>query len=137
MLFDDDDASVRHEAASCFRRVSDDSLETYGGLIEAFGNSRAFAEGSFSLFRALEHSRTRLPGMTCRVCETFLDRFAGEARDAPLGRFGDTHTVAKLIFRTYQQHQHDEWTARSLDLIDRVCLEGILGAEDEFEQFER
>ena len=137
VLFDDDDASVRREAASCFRRVSDDSLETYGGLIEAFGNSRAFAEGSFSLFRALEHSRTRLPGMTCRVCETFLDRFAGEARDAPLGRFGDTHTVAKLIFRTYQQHQHDEWTARSLDLIDRVCLEGILGAEDEFEQFER
>ena len=50
---------------------------------------------------------------------------------------GDTYTVAKLVFRTYQQHQNDEWTSRSLNLIDRFCLEGIPGAGDEFERFER
>ena len=44
---------------------------------------------------------------------------------------------AKLIFRTYQQHQDDEWTSISLDLIDRLCLEGISHAASEFEQFER
>ena len=52
-------------------------------------------------------------------------------------RAGDAPTVAKLIFRTYQQHQQDEWTARWLDLIDRLCLEGIGEAGGELEQFER
>ena len=54
-----------------------------------------------------------------------------------LAQDGDTQTVTKLIFRTYQQHQNDEWTSRSLDLIDRLCLEGIAYAGREFEQFER
>ena len=71
------------------------------------------------------------------VCERFLDRFANEAGDIRTGRAANAHTIAKLIFRTYQQHQQDEWTSRSLDLIDRLCLEGIGHAGNEFEQFER
>ena len=106
-------------------------------MIAVFCNSRAFKENSWSLLHALEHALGRLPGTTCVVCEKFLDRFADEARDAQTGHDGDTYTVAKLVFRTYQQHQNDEWTSRSLDLIDRFCLEGIPGAGDEFEQFER
>ena len=52
-------------------------------------------------------------------------------------RYVDAHTVAKLIFRTYQQHQDDTWTAPALDLIDRLCLEGTPGTADELERFER
>ena len=136
-LFDDDDADVRREAASCFRHLRDEALDTYGDLIAAFCDSRAYQENSFSILHMLEDALGRLPGMTCMVCERFLDRFADEARDIQTRRVVDAHTIAKLTFRTYQQHQHDKWTARSLDLIDRVCLEGIVGAEDEFEQFER
>ena len=77
------------------------------------------------MIHALENSLGRLPGMTCLVCERFLDRSE------------DTYTVAKLIFRTYQQHQNDEWTSRVLDLIDRLCLEGIIGIGDEFDEFDR
>ena len=69
-------------------------------------------------FRMLEESLSRLPGMTCLVCEKFLDRFADEAKDIRPRGVGDAFTVAKLIFRTYQQHQNDEWTSRSLALID-------------------
>ena len=43
------------------------------------------------------------------------------------------HGLARPGGRTGQSR----WWARSLYLIDRVCLEGIVGAEDEFEQFER
>ena len=75
--------------------------------------------------------------MTCVVGKRFLDRFADEARDVRTSRSADTYTVAKLIFRTYQQHQNDEWTSSSLDLIDRLCLEGFADTGDEFEQFER
>ena len=138
-LFDDDDPEVRRESASCFRQLQDETLDDYGDLIATFCDSKAFEGDSSWILHTLEASPGRLPGMTCEVCEKFLDRFADEARDGWAGRAGagDADIVAKLIFRTYQQHQNDEWTARSLDLIDRLCLERIHDAGREFEQFER
>ena len=68
-LFNDDDRAVRSKAASCFRQLKDEVLETYGELIEAFCNSKAFQEDSFSVLRMLEKSLARLPGMTCLVCD--------------------------------------------------------------------
>ena len=136
-LFDDDDPGVRRESASCFRRLQDETLDDYGDLIATFCDSKAFEEESSRILHTLEKSSGRLPGMTCEVCEKFFDRFADEARDIRTRRAGGTHTVAKLIFRTYQQHQDDECTSRSLDLIDRLCLERIHDAGREFEQFER
>ena len=135
--FDDDDAEVRREAASCFGQLWDETINTYGELIAAFCDSRAYQDDSFWILHRLEESRGWLPETTCMVCEIFLDRFAGEARDIRTHHAGDAHTVAKLIFRMYQQHQQEEWTARSLDLIDRLCLEGIGEASGELEQFER
>ena len=137
VLFDDDDSDVRGEAASCFRQLKNDVLDTYGDLIAAFCDSRAFKEDSFWILHTLEESLGRLPGTTCLVCEKFLDRFADEARDIRTHRAGDTPTVAKLVFRTYQQHQNDEWTCRSLNLIDHLCLEGIGDAGSHLDQFER
>ncbi len=136
-LFDDSHVDVRVEAAACFSNLPDDTLDTFGNLIEAFSVSAAFREDSFSIFHALEASLGRLPGMTCAVCEKFLDRFAKEARDMRTCQAGDTFTLTKLIFRIYQQHQNDEWTSRSLDLIDRLCLEGIGDTAQQFEEFER
>jgi hypothetical protein len=43
----------------------------------------------------------------------------------------------KLLFRTYHQHQRDEWAPRCLDLIDRMCLEGIQDVSKGLEEFER
>ena len=136
-LFDDPDADVRGEAASCFDHFPDEVLDTCGDLIESFCNSQAFAEAPFCLLNALEHARDRLPGMTCMVCERYLGRADDEASDPRTGRFADAHTAVKLIFRTYQQHQNDEWTSRALGLIDRLCLEGIIGVGDKFDEFER
>ena len=137
VLFNDNDAEVRGEAASCFRQLKDEVLDTYGALIAAFCDSRAFQEDSFWILHTLEESLGRLPGTTCLVCEKFLNRFADEARDIRTHRAGDSPTVAKLVFRTYQQHQNDEWTCRSLNLIDHLCLEGIGDAGSHLDQFER
>ena len=135
-LFDDDDAEVRREAASCFDQLRSEALDTHDDLIATFCDSKASQEDSFSILSTLEKSRRRLPGMTCKVCERFLDRFADEARDIRTSRAG-SDIVAKLVFRTYRQHWDDEWTSRSLDLIDRLCLDRIHDAGREFEQFER
>ena len=137
VLFNDDDADVRGEAASCFRQLEDEVLDTYGDLIAAFCDSRAFQDNSFWILHTLEESLGRLPGTMCLVCEKFLDRFADEARDIRTHPAGDTYTVTKLVFRTYQQHQNDEWTCRSLNLIDHLCLEGLGDAGSHLDQFER
>ena len=136
-LFNDDDADVRREAASCFDAVGHETLETFDDLIATFCDSRAFQEDSVSILQVLEKSQGQLPGTTCDVCEKFLDRFSDGARDIRTSRASDAHDVTELAFRTYQQHQDDEWTARALDLIDRLCLEGTHDAEREFERFER
>ena len=136
-LFDDDDSKVRRKAASCFCQLTDETLDSYGDLICAFCDSRAFQEDSVSILHTLEASLRRLPGMTCKLCEKFFDRFADEARDIRTKRAGDAHIVVRLVFRTYQQHRNDKWASRLLDLIDRLCLERIHWAGFELEQFER
>ena len=134
-LFADAGAEVRREAALCFGSLPDEVLGSYGDLISAFCDSPAFEEAAFWLLDALERSRERLPGTTCVVCRKYLGRLADA--DSRTGRFADAHTVVNLIFRTYQQHQNDEWTAPALDLIDLLCIEGIADAGNELEKFER
>jgi hypothetical protein len=136
-LCNDPDANVRRQVASCFRQLEQAPLEDYEALIVAFCDSWAYQEDSFSILHVLEKSVHRLPGITCLVCEKFLTRFSDEAKDIHTHRAGDVHTAAKLIFRTYHQHQRDQWAPRCLDLIDRMCLEGIQDVSKGLEEFER
>ena len=130
-LFNDDDAEVRREAASCFRQLERAALETYKDLIRAFGESRAFQEHSYALLHALEESLERLPGLTCDICAKLAARPDAERRGL------ETQTLVKLTFRVYQQHQNDEWTSKALDLIDELCLNGVHGVAEGLEDFER
>jgi hypothetical protein len=136
-LFNDEDAEVRRQAALCFRQLEGEPLEDYQDLITAFCGSAAYQDDSFSLLHVLENSTHRLPGIAFLVCSKFFSRFGKEASDIRTGRAGDSHTVAKLVFRTYHQHRQDEWASRCLDLIDRLCLEGIEDTVKRFDEYER
>ena len=132
-LFDDADANVRKEAATCFRHVENGPLEEYADLVQAFCSSRAYRDDPFWLLDVLETVRGRLPGVTVMACERFFDRFDGLEQ----GRIRGLRTIVKLIFRTYQQYEHESWGQRSLDLIDRLCLEGIYEVGKELDHFDR
>lgn len=136
-LCHDHDANVRRQVASCFRRLAQAPLEDYEALIVAFCDSPAYQEDSFAILHVLEASVRRLPGITCLVCEKFLTRFSDEAKDIRTHRAGDIHMVVTLLFRTYHQHQRDQWAPRCLDHIDRMCLEGIQDVAKGLEEFER
>ena len=82
ILFNDDDAEVRREAASCFQKTKDEELESCGDLIEVFCGSKAFQDHPFWILDALEESVHWLPTMTCLVCERFLDRFSEEVTNS-------------------------------------------------------
>jgi hypothetical protein len=136
-LFDDESEKVREAATQCFPQLEEQPLRSYVGLISAFCNSKSYAQHSFPLLHLLENSPHRLPGLTCWVCEKFFSRFSNENRNVRTSRAGNQPTVAKLIFRTYDQHQGDEWAKPCLDVIDQLCLEGIGEAQKEMAEFER
>jgi hypothetical protein len=79
----------------------------------------------------------KLPGVVCTACELFLMRFGPEARDIRTHRAADGYTVSKLIFRVYHQHQRDEWGSRTLDVIDRLCQEGVGEVMTQLQEFDR
>ena len=137
VLFDDEDEPVRRRAATCFREFEDRGLDGYEELIESFVESRAFLQGTHDILGALERARARLPGATCLVCERFLDHFGESVGDISTRAAGEARDVAKLVFRTYQQHQGDEWGDKALDLIDRLCLTQAYGTHERFEEFKR
>ena len=137
LLFEDDDGEVRQEAATCFRYLENQSLEIYEELISKFCDSAAYQEDSLSLLHTLEQSSYRLPAITLIACEKFLERFGEEASDIRTRRVADGSTMAKLILRTYHQHQHDEWAAKCLDLIDRMCLERSYDVHRSLDEYER
>ena len=137
LLFNDIDSEVRQKAAICFHRLEGQPLESYENLITKFCDSAAYREDSFALLRALEESPQKLPGITHTVCEKFLERFGDEAGDMSTHRAFDGHNLAKLILRTYHQHQRDEWASRCLNLIDRMCLEGVYDVRTGLDEYER
>jgi hypothetical protein len=136
-FFNDASEEVRTQAAGSMRRLHSERLEHYEALLRSFTESASFADDSSSILHLLQESPRRLPGMTCIVCQKFLERFSDEARDFRTGRAGDAYTVTHLAFRTYHQHQDDEWTGPALDLIDRLSVEGIGDARKELDSFER
>ena len=106
-LFNDDDRAVMSKAASCFRQLKDEVLETYGELIEAFCDSRAFQEGSSWLLRTLENhwvgcrgrrawsargSSTASP-MKRGTFEPIVPRTCSLSRSSSSGRTSSTRTT--------------------------------------------
>jgi len=136
-FFHDPVPDVRREAASGFRQLSSTPLEPFETLILEFCDSPAFGDDSASLIYTLDETKELLPGTACAVAERFIDRFAAEARDITTSRVADAYTLVPLIFRVYHQHQRDAWAARSLDVIDRVCLEGLQERDAQFDKYER
>jgi hypothetical protein len=136
-LFNDTDPKVRGRSASCFTHLKDVPLEMYETLIRSFCSSAAYAEDSHSILHLFETSVHRLPGLTCEVVSKFMERFNKEARDIRTHRAADVYAATPLVFRTYQQHQNDEWGRHCLDLIDRMCLECIPTVNKGMDEFER
>lgn len=136
-FFNDPDKKVRQEAGDCFRHLTGLPLESFASLIDAYCKSAAFEDNSHSLLYALEESVERIPGVVCTACELFLRRFGPEARDIRTHRAADGYTVTKLIFRVYHQHQQDRWGPRTLDIIDRLCQEGVGEVMAQLQQFDR
>ena len=127
-------------AAKCFWHLwqkPDLPLTDYEGLIARFVASAAFIESPTYLLHALEDSRRPLPEVVLDVCEHFVARCSDLARDIRTHHAGYEHTVGPLVFRAYQQLSHNRLQLRALDLIDRMCEEGLTSAAKNLAEFDR
>lgn len=140
ILFDDTDNAVLQQTARCFWHLWQETkvpLTEYANLITMFLKSAAFAASPSMLLHALDDSRYKLPTVTLDVCEHFVERCAAEARDISTHHAADEHTVGPLVFRAYQQLAGEPAQLRALQLIDRMCEEGLHSASKNLTEFER
>lgn len=139
-FFNDDDGDVRRHAAGSFWHLwqqPDLPLGDYGALIRSFLDSRAFADEPAYLLHALDDTRQRVPETVLDVCDTFVAKCAEEAKDISTSKAGDEATVGKLVFRAYAQLEAHSLRQRALELIDRMCAEGLQSAGKHLTDFER
>jgi hypothetical protein len=140
ILFYDKETEIRKKAAGSFWYLwngRDVSLTQYNSLIEAFLDSPAFAEEPTYLLHALDDTRQRVPEAILDVCEEFVEKCADQARDIRTALAADEMTVGRLVFRAYAQLESKELRYRTLNLIDRMCEEGLQSAGKHFAEFER
>jgi hypothetical protein len=139
-LFNDDDRKVREKAAGSFWHLWQQPhlpLTNYGSVIRAFLESKAFAEEPTFLLHTLDATRQRVPDTILDVCERFIDKCTEQARDIRTAMAADETTVGKLVFRAYAQLEAQPLRTRALDLIDRMCAEGLQSAGKQLKEFER
>lgn len=139
-FFNDDDGDVRRHAAGSFWHLwkqPDLALGDYDALIRAFLDSKAFADEPTYLLHALDDTRQRVPATILDVCDTFVTKCAEEAKDISTSKAGDETTVGKLVFRAYAQLEAQPLGKRALELIDRMCAEGLQSAGKHLTDFER
>jgi hypothetical protein len=139
-FFSDDDGDVRRRAAGSFWHLwqqPDIPLGDYDALIRSFLDSRAFADAPTYLLHALDDTRQRVPETILDVCDTFVTKCAEEAKDISTSKAGDEITVGKLVFRAYSQLETQPLRRRALELIDRMCADGLQSASKHLTDFER
>ena len=140
LLFFDKETEIRKKAANCFWYLwhqPDMPLEQFTSLIQTFLSSPAFAEEPTFLLHTLDDTRQRVPDVILDICEHFVAKCAEQARDIRTALAADEYTVGKLVFRAYAQLEATEPRKRTLNLIDRMCEEGLQSTGQYFAEFER
>ena len=136
-FLDDEDESVRSEAATALAHVSGEWLRRGKDFLLRFIESKAFESDPHTVLRALEDSNLALPNVVCRAAERIVE-FLGSAGTHIAGRGSmAAGSLATLVVRQYQQTAEHALKTRCLDLIDRMEEEGSFGIENELAKLER
>lgn len=139
-FFADPDESVRTEAASAFRELSNLSTPDQSLLLEAFLEGPADKSGLREVVRALEKSMVQLPDLVCRLAEVCIEQYRDEAGDISTSGPGagmGLSKISKIVVRLYTQTEDPEVRSRCLDLIDEMERNHFMGLSNELERLDR
>ncbi|WP_309386734.1 hypothetical protein [Cerasicoccus frondis] len=139
-LFHDKAATVRQQAAACFRELWKNpelDLRKFEQLIQRFIQSPALATDPSFLLHALEETQQTMPICSLDVCEAFVLQCAEQARDISTSIAVDESRVGKILFKAYSQLNGQPERTRALDIIDAMCLEGLSSVKGHLAEIER
>ncbi len=119
-MFNDQTATVREQAAACFSHVAGQELASLEELIKGYLESRAFPAPHDWLPRHLEESDWKLPDITLRLAERFLQKSGDKSGDFATDSAFIASSVSTLVVRLYSQTDDNEIRSRCLDLIDEM-----------------
>ncbi len=136
-FFSDPNEEVRLKAANCFHRLEGKQLEEHVDLIDAFIDSLAFTKAASDLIRTLGKTSPRLPDITCKICERFIDLAGSDTADFRTRAPMDSAEVSKLLVRLYSQSSDESLQSRCLDLIDRMFEISSYGLQEALDLYER
>jgi len=136
-LFYDEKLEVRAKAASCFTFLADDKLGNFTNLIERFVKSPSFNEHYGDLIRALERTTTKLPDLTCLICEQLLTNFDNMVGNITTQIAYHAQTLGHLIVRIYEQTDSSEVKQRCLNLLDEMLRKKVYNLEIVLEEYRR
>jgi hypothetical protein len=126
--FNDDDASVRKEAAGAIQRLTSEKVAPSAALIERFLESQAFEEHVEAVMLALEDAAAVPSALSLKACERVLDMLISP--DAEIRRAGQVaREVSDVLIRAYVDSADDVERGRALDVIDRSLELNAYGAQ--------
>lgn len=138
-FFDDPSEEVRTEAAECFREIWNLDITPYRHLMRAFIESRAFETDSFSLFHLLIETHQKTTEEVILAAERVLSLSEqADTLSAPTSRHRGMHSLDDLLLREYRATDcYPELRKRILDILDRMLVLGLYGADKVIQEHER
>jgi hypothetical protein len=134
--FNDDDASVRKEAAGAIQRLTSEKVAPSAALIERFLESQAFEEHVEAVMFALEDAAAVPAALSLKACERVLDMLISP--DAEIRRAGQVaREVSDVLIRAYVDSADDVERGRALDVIDRSLELNAYGAQRALSEYDR
>jgi hypothetical protein len=118
-------------------RFEGEQLGEYVSLVEAFVDSLAFTTDPEDLIHALEKTTAKLPDITYRVCNRFLEDLSSDDAEVRDHRIFRADRVSKLLVQLYSQSKDQALQSRCLDLIDLMSQMEVYGLTEALTQFER
>ena len=135
-LFQDEDAHIRQEAATCFRTFVDAELGDYEALVDGFIDSPAFANGFDDLLDALAGTTANLSEQAIATGEAFIRLVGAEAGDLRTRTAYLASVLAKIILRAYNRVSSAQLRERALDVIDELLANQAYGIDRALEEYE-
>lgn len=135
-FFNDEDKHVRREAGDVFRRMEENDLSRFSGLIQAYLASSAIQDDAFAFFHSMEKS-------TCSIHEYVIcaaERIIADIDIDPASRrhIEGLYQLKDLLKREYAASENNpDLRRRILNVIDKMLERELYGIDEILKAHER
>jgi hypothetical protein len=130
-LFDDEDETVRDEAAKAFGRLEGETLGDCRGLALAAVASKSYLQARTQLLYALKRSTADISMVTLALAARMAIEYRGPRGEVRPGSAGEGKSLSELLVRVLGDSEHDADARRqALDALDGLTAGGTWGVVD-------